>query len=67
MRVLVVWCPDWSVVAALREQLAPDLVTPPQLKALLQRSARDLGGIGFDYDYGHGAIDPAATLALIGL
>lgn len=56
-----------GVVAALREQLAPDLVTPPQLKALLQRSARDLGGIGFDYDYGHGAIDPAATLALIGL
>lgn len=55
-----------GVVAALRERLAPNQITPPQLKALLQRTARDLGGVGFDYDYGHGAVNPPGALAMLG-
>ncbi len=56
-----------GVVAALRQRASSSEVTPPQLKAALQRTARDLGGVGFDYDYGYGVIDPPAAMAMLGM
>jgi hypothetical protein len=42
-------------------------VAPAQLKGLLQRTARDLRGDGWDYDLGYGVIDAAAALKAVGL
>jgi len=33
----------------------------------LQRTARDLGGDGWDYDLGYGVIDAAAALQALGV
>jgi len=51
-----------GVVAALRQRLDPGNVSPASLKSLLQRSAKDLGGKGWDRDLGYGVIDAAAAL-----
>jgi subtilisin family serine protease len=51
-----------GVAAALRQRFSTDRLAPAQLKGLLQRSARDLGGDGWDYDLGYGVIDAAAAL-----
>jgi len=37
------------------------------LKGLLQRTARDLEGNGWDYDLGYGVIDAAAAVKALGL
>src|SRR3989454_7983896 len=55
-----------GVAAALRQRFATDRLAPAQLKGLLQRSARDLGGDGWDYDLGYGVIDAAAALKALG-
>lgn len=47
-------------VAALRCNYPGNQVAPAQLRALLTKTAIDLGGAGFDYDYGWGVPDPAA-------
>src|SRR3989442_2038944 len=55
-----------GVAAALRQRLATDRLAPAQLKGLLQRTARDLGGDGWDYDLGYGVIDAAAAVEGLG-
>src|SRR2546430_13825902 len=56
-----------GVAAALRQARATDSLAPAQLKGLLQRTARDLGGDGWDYDLGYGVIDAAAALKALRL
>ncbi len=56
-----------GVAAALRQRFATDRLAPAQLKGLLQRTARDLGGKGWDYDLGYGVINAAAALEALGL
>jgi subtilisin family serine protease len=51
-----------GVAAALRQRFATDRLAPAQLKGLLQRSARDLGGSGWDFNLGYGAIDAGAAV-----
>ena len=36
-------------------------------RSLLQRTARDLGGDGWDYDLGYGVVDAAAAVKALGL
>ena len=55
-----------GVAAALRQGFARDRLAPAQLKGLLQRTARDLRGDGWDYDLGYGVIDAAAALKALG-
>src|SRR2546422_68701 len=56
-----------GVAAALRQRFATDRLAPAQLKGLLQRTARDLGGDGWDYDFGYGVIDAAAAVKALGV
>ena len=56
-----------GVAAALRQRFATERLAPAQLKGLLQRTARDLRGDGWDYDLGYGVIDAAAALKALGL
>src|SRR5438105_11509628 len=56
-----------GVPAALRQARPADRLAPAQLKGLLQRTARDLGGDGWDYDLGYGVIDAAAAVKALGL
>ena len=56
-----------GVAAALRQARATDRLAPAQLKGLLQRTARDLGGDGWDYDLGYGVIDAAAAVKALRL
>src|SRR2546429_1052741 len=56
-----------GVAAALRQRFATDRLAPAQLQGLLQRSARDLGGDGWDSDLGYGAIDAAAAVKALGV
>src|SRR5881409_2825766 len=55
-----------GVAAALRQRFGTRRLAPAQLKGLLQRSARDLRGDGWDYDLGYGVIDAAAALKALG-
>ncbi|PYP73482.1 MAG: peptidase S8 [Gemmatimonadetes bacterium] len=56
-----------GVAAALRQRFATDRLAPAQLKGLLQRTARDLQGDGWDYDLGYGVIDAAAAVRAVGV
>src|SRR5881398_296363 len=56
-----------GVAAALRQARPADRLAPAQLKGLLQRTARDLGGNGWDYDLGYGVIDAAAAVKALRL
>jgi len=56
-----------GVAAALRQRFPASALTPAQLKGALQRSARDMGGRGWDYDLGYGVIDAAAATRALGL
>ncbi len=56
-----------GVAAALRQRFATDRLAPAQIKGLLQRTARDLGGDGWDYNLGYGVIDAAAALKAVGV
>jgi subtilisin family serine protease len=56
-----------GVAAALRQRFAADRLAPAQLKGLLQRTARDLRGDGWDYDLGYGVIDATAAVKALGL
>jgi subtilisin family serine protease len=47
-----------GVIAAIRTRYSAKRVSPKQLRTLACRTARDLGGQGYDYRYGWGAIDP---------
>lgn len=54
-----------GVVAAVRSVHSPATLPPQQLRALIQKTAIDLGGVGFDNDHGWGVIDAAALLAAL--
>jgi subtilisin family serine protease len=59
-------CPTAAgVVAAIRGVYSSARLPPAQLRNLMRRSARDLGGIGFDFDHGYGLIDVPALLDLL--
>jgi subtilisin family serine protease len=49
-----------GVVAAVRERFPASVLAPAELRALLFKTAEDLGGTGFDHDFGWGAIDATA-------
>jgi subtilisin family serine protease len=51
-----------GVVAAIRSRHRPCDLPPTQLRALITRTAVDLSGVGFDHDYGWGALAPAALV-----
>ncbi|MCM6775875.1 S8 family peptidase [Nocardia sp. CDC159] len=52
-----------GLIAAIRTKYSATALPPAQLRALVQRTALDRGGKGFDYDYGYGIADSAALLA----
>jgi subtilisin family serine protease len=54
-----------GVIAAFRTQHPVSALSPVQLRTLLCKSATDLGGKGFDYDFGWGAVNPAALRQLL--
>ncbi len=56
-----------GVAAALRQKVSTKRLAPAQLKGLLQRTARDLEGNGWDFDMGYGVIDAAAAFKALGL
>ena len=59
-------CPTLAgLVAAVRTKYSATRLKPRQLRALLFRTADDLGGVGFDYDHGWGAPNTAALLAAL--
>ena len=54
-----------GVVAAVREKYPSSVLSPAELRALLFKTAEDLGGTGFDHDFGWGVIDGTALAATI--
>jgi subtilisin family serine protease len=54
-----------GVAAALRQKGAGKKLSPAQMKGLLQRTAHDLEGSGWNYDLGYGVIDAAAALTAL--
>jgi len=56
-----------GVAAALRQRLDTGRLATAQLKGLLQRTARDLRGDGWDFDLGYGVIDAATARKALGL
>ena len=57
-----------GVVAAVREKYPSSVLSPAELRALLFKTAEDLGGTGFDHDFGWGVVDGVAlTAALAGI
>ncbi len=55
-----------GAAAALRQRVSTTRLKPAQVKGLLQRTARDLEGNGWDFDLGYGVLDAAAALLAIG-
>jgi subtilisin family serine protease len=49
-----------GVVAAVRERYPASVLSPAELRTLLLKTADDLGGTGFDHDFGWGVVDGAA-------
>lgn len=57
-------CPVLAgVVAAFRTRWPAAALPPARLRELIQRTAADRGGAGFDHDYGYGIAEPRALLA----
>jgi subtilisin family serine protease len=54
-----------GVVAAIRSKYTHSALSAAQLRALITSTATDLGGVGFDYDCGWGALTPAALVAAL--
>lgn len=51
-----------GVVAAIRTLHSNREISPEQLNNIIRHHTKDLGEASFDYNYGHGLIDPAAIL-----
>jgi subtilisin family serine protease len=61
-------CPVASgCVAALRTQVSPITTPPAALFAQLNLTARQVGGTGWNVDFGHGIIDPVAAGQSLGV
>jgi subtilisin family serine protease len=54
-----------GVVAAVRSGWSAAKVTPAQMRSLIYKTAADLGGTGYDYDHGWGAINPSGLVAAL--
>jgi subtilisin family serine protease len=54
-----------GVVAAVRTKFPVAKLSPAQLRSLIFRTTKDMGGLGFDYDYGWGVIEPALLLGAL--
>jgi subtilisin family serine protease len=54
-----------GVVAALRTKYPPAKVSPAEMRSLIYKTADDLGGAGYDHNYGWGAIDPVPLAAAV--
>jgi subtilisin family serine protease len=54
-----------GVVAAVREQYPASVLSPAELRALLAKTAEDLGGTGFDHDFGWGVLDGTTLVAAL--
>jgi hypothetical protein len=54
------------VVAAVRTKFPAARLSPASLRALLFKTADDLGGVGFDLDHGWGTVNTTALLAALG-
>jgi hypothetical protein len=54
-----------GVIAAIRTTHSGGQLSPLQLRSLLYKTAKPLGNLGFNYDYGWGAIDPKSLLAAL--
>jgi hypothetical protein len=53
------------VVAAVWERYPSSVLSPAELRALLFKTAEDLGGTGFDHDFGWGVVDGTALAAVL--
>ncbi len=51
-----------GVAAAIRQQISTTTLSPAQLKGVLQRTARDVNGNGWDTDIGYGVISAGAVV-----
>lgn len=57
-------CPVLAgVIAAFRTRWPATVLPPARLRELIQRTAADRGGAGFDHDHGYGIAEPRALLA----
>jgi subtilisin family serine protease len=56
-----------GVAAALRQRVSTRRLNPAQMKGLLQRTARDVQGDGWDFDLGYGVISAGAAARALGL
>jgi hypothetical protein len=54
-----------GVVAAIRSRYPVGRISPFQLRALISKTAIDLGGLGFDYDHGWGVINAAKVVSAL--
>ncbi|MBI4420622.1 MAG: S8 family serine peptidase [Gemmatimonadetes bacterium] len=55
-----------GLAAALRQRAGRSRLAPAQLKGLLQRASQDLGGAGWDYDFGYGVVSAVRALDALG-
>jgi hypothetical protein len=59
-------CPTLAgLVAAVRTKYSATRLKPRSLRALLFKTADDLGGVGFDYNHGWGTPNTAALIAAL--
>jgi subtilisin family serine protease len=54
-----------GVIAAIRTHHSASQLSPAELRTLVAKTATDLGGTGFDNDFGWGALDGAALVAAL--
>jgi subtilisin family serine protease len=54
-----------GLVAAVRTKHTRQTLAPQNLRALVQRTARDASGVGFDFDYGWGVVDTNALVTAL--
>jgi subtilisin family serine protease len=54
-----------GVVAAVRTRHSASQLSPAELRTLIAKTAVDLGGTGFDNDFGWGALDGTALVAAL--
>lgn len=54
-----------GVIAAIRSRHPASQLSPAELRTLVAKTATDLGGTGFDDDFGWGALDGAALVAAL--
>jgi subtilisin family serine protease len=54
-----------GVIAAIRSAYPPSALSPAQLRSLIAKTAGEMGPVGWDPDYGWGALDPSAIVAVL--